>query len=230
MGFFLCFPNCKYRHILPEGFVLESEKKALKAAEKKNQISLEDLIERERAALGPNQTKITLETFSVWKAKKKAEKKAARDKDIKEKTKKAKAGQVKGLTGRELFAFEANVGGDDEEAEDIVIEREHEEDDPDVKVHEINDDFFNTPSSALHLSKGAIPSTVAENRFDYLDAAALKVAEDAAKAATSEAIKAGDASAAKPALEVDEDLFGDDDLEDIDAELGDMALEDAGMK
>ena len=32
-------PNCKYRHILPEGFVLESEKKALKAAEKKNQIS-----------------------------------------------------------------------------------------------------------------------------------------------------------------------------------------------
>ena len=79
---------------------MESEKKALKAAEKKNQISLEDLIERERAALGPNQTKITLETFSVWKAKKKAEKKAARDKDIKEKTKKAKAGQVKGLTGK----------------------------------------------------------------------------------------------------------------------------------
>ena len=27
-------------------------------------------------------------------------------------------------SGRELFAFEANVGGDDEEAEDIVIERE----------------------------------------------------------------------------------------------------------
>ena len=26
--------------------------------------------------------------------------------------------------GRELFAFDANVGGDDEEAEDIVIERE----------------------------------------------------------------------------------------------------------
>ena len=81
---------------------MESEKKALKAAEKKNQISLEDLIERERAALGPNQTKITLETFSVWKAKKKAEKKAAREKEIKEKTKKAKAGQVKGLTGKLL--------------------------------------------------------------------------------------------------------------------------------
>merc|ERR1712008_26825 len=34
---------CKYRHVLPEGFVLESEKKALKAAQKENQISLEDL-------------------------------------------------------------------------------------------------------------------------------------------------------------------------------------------
>ena len=37
--------------------------------------------------------------------------------------------------------------------------------------------------------------------------------------------KAPDASVA-----VDEDLFGDDDLDDIDAELGEMALEDAGMK
>ena len=27
-------------------------------------------------------------------------------------------------SGRELFAYEANVGGDDDEAEDIVIEKE----------------------------------------------------------------------------------------------------------
>ena len=87
------------------------------------------------------------------------------------------------------------------------------------------------------MSKGAIPSQVAENRFDYLDAAALKVAEDAAKAGEAEggegdkaSTAATDASATKPNVEVDEDLFGDDDLDDIDAELGDMALEDAGMK
>ena len=89
---------------------MESEKKALKAAEKKNQISLEDLIERERAALGPNQTKITLETFSVWKAKKKAEKQAAKEKEIKEKTKKAKSGQVKGLTGNTIGLSITNTG------------------------------------------------------------------------------------------------------------------------
>merc|ERR1719277_758769 len=96
----------------------------MKAEAKKNQISLEDLIERERAALGPNQTKITLETFSIWKAKKRAEKIKKREEEEKAKSKKAKAGQVKGLTGRELFAYEANMGGDDEEAEDIEIEKE----------------------------------------------------------------------------------------------------------
>lgn len=42
--------------------------------DKKYEISLVDLIERERAALGPNQTKITLETFLAWKKKKIKEK------------------------------------------------------------------------------------------------------------------------------------------------------------
>lgn len=60
--------KCIYRHALPPGFVLKRDKKKLE--EKKNEISLVDLIERERAALGPNQTKITLETFLAWKKKK----------------------------------------------------------------------------------------------------------------------------------------------------------------
>ena len=71
----------------------------MKAAQKENQISLEDLIERERAALGVNQTRITLESFSIWKAKKQAEKKKKHEEEEKAKTKKAKSGQVKGLTG-----------------------------------------------------------------------------------------------------------------------------------
>lgn len=64
--------KCIYRHALPPGFVLKRDKK--KMEEKKNEISLVDLIERERAALGPNQTKITLETFLAWKKKKIKEK------------------------------------------------------------------------------------------------------------------------------------------------------------
>lgn len=64
--------KCIYRHALPPGFVLKRDKK--KMEEKKNEISLVDLIERERAALGPKQTKITLETFLAWKKKKIKEK------------------------------------------------------------------------------------------------------------------------------------------------------------
>lgn len=59
--------NCIYRHALPAGFVLKKDKKK---DEKKSDISLEDLIEKERAALGPNQTRITLETFLSWKKRK----------------------------------------------------------------------------------------------------------------------------------------------------------------
>jgi len=38
-------------------------------------ISLEDLIESQRAALGSNVTKVTLETFIAWKKRKIEEKK-----------------------------------------------------------------------------------------------------------------------------------------------------------
>ena len=44
--------KCIYRHALPPGFVLKKDKKK---EEKKDDISLEDLIEKERANLGPNQ-------------------------------------------------------------------------------------------------------------------------------------------------------------------------------
>lgn len=59
--------SCIYRHALPPGFVLKKDKKK---DDKKNDISLEDLIEKERAALGDKQTKVTLETFIAWKKRK----------------------------------------------------------------------------------------------------------------------------------------------------------------
>ena len=60
-----------YRHALPPGFVLKKDKKK---EEKEDEISLEDLIEREHSALGPNVTKITLESFLAWKKRKRQEK------------------------------------------------------------------------------------------------------------------------------------------------------------
>ena len=84
---------------MPEGYVLKRDAKKLKDAEKDNEISLEDLIERERAALGVG-TKITLESFNIWKKKKRDEKKKIFEKETKKKKGKAKAGQVTGLTGK----------------------------------------------------------------------------------------------------------------------------------
>ena len=74
-GWFWECPNgekCLYRHALPPGFVL---KKDIVKQEKKDELTLEELIDIERKKLGPNTTKVTLETFTAWKAKKIKEKK-----------------------------------------------------------------------------------------------------------------------------------------------------------
>jgi hypothetical protein len=45
--------DCKYRHALPPGFVLKSEKKALDELAKKDVISLEDFVETEVSSARP---------------------------------------------------------------------------------------------------------------------------------------------------------------------------------
>jgi hypothetical protein len=71
-GWFWVCPNggdkCLYRHCLPPGFVLKKDRKAMD--EQKEEISIEELIETERANLGVNLTPVTLETFLAWKKKK----------------------------------------------------------------------------------------------------------------------------------------------------------------
>ena len=65
--------GCKYKHALPKGFVLKKDKK--KAEKEREEISIEDLIEKERGALDTTTlTKVTLQTFVAWKKKKLKEK------------------------------------------------------------------------------------------------------------------------------------------------------------
>ena len=74
-GWFWECPNgekCLYRHALPPGFVL---KRDMVKEDKKAELTLEELIDIERKKLGSNTTKVTLETFTAWKAKKLKEKK-----------------------------------------------------------------------------------------------------------------------------------------------------------
>ena len=93
--------KCMYRHALPEGYVLKRDLKKLKEEGKDNKISLEDLIEKERAALGVG-TKITLESFTIWKKKKTDAKAKAAMKEEKKKKGKAKAANFTGLTGEKI--------------------------------------------------------------------------------------------------------------------------------
>ena len=69
-----------------------------KKAEKGEQISIEDLVERERAALGHNTTKVTLTTFLAWKKKKLKEKEAAEKKKTDKKKSDYKSGKEGGVS------------------------------------------------------------------------------------------------------------------------------------
>ena len=81
-GWFWACPNggdtCMYRHALPQGYVLKRDI----VKEEKEEITIEELIDSERAALGPTQTKVTLDSFLKWKAKKIADKKELLKKEI----------------------------------------------------------------------------------------------------------------------------------------------------
>ncbi|CDO69726.1 hypothetical protein BN946_scf184687.g11 [Trametes cinnabarina] len=120
-GWFWECPNgelCHYRHALPPGFVLKSQKKAQEDAEKANQISLEEFLEVERHKLGPNLTPVTPETFAKWKRtridKKMAEEEALR----KAKDEKHAAGKSSGMSGRDLFTYNPEWFEDEEEADE----------------------------------------------------------------------------------------------------------------
>ncbi|XP_029306413.1 zinc finger CCCH domain-containing protein 15 isoform X1 [Cottoperca gobio] len=108
---------CMYRHALPPGFVLKKDKKKEETDEEK--ISLEELIENERAALGVHVTRITLETFLSWKKRKRQDKiDKARD-EMEKKKADFKAGKSLTVSGREVFEFRPDlVNEDDDEADE----------------------------------------------------------------------------------------------------------------
>jgi hypothetical protein len=116
-GWFWHCPNgndkCIYKHALPPGFVLKKDKK--KAAEKTDTVSLEELIEEKRSELSKRTdlTKVTLETFLMWKKRKLKEKADLAKKDNKDKREKYMAGLRVGMSGREMFLFDPKMVADE---------------------------------------------------------------------------------------------------------------------
>jgi hypothetical protein len=122
--------------------MLKRDRKLLE--EQKDLISLEDLIESERAALGGNVTKVTLESFLAWKKRKIEEKKQQLVKDEEKKRNEfVKHGRLVGLSGREMFTFNPDLIANDDEDADNDIDYNHRSDDEEDE----EDGEENTPES-----------------------------------------------------------------------------------
>lgn len=190
--------NCIYRHALPPGFVLKKDKKK---EDKKNEITLEDLIEKERASLGSNLTKITLESFIAWKKRKLQEKKDAATKEEEKKRNDYKAGRQVGLSGREMFSFNPELAkeSDVEDGDEAFDSYAVDEDDEGVEYKELQLDLIGLEAREVDGSGTVAP----EDRLIKRD--------DSAKE---------DASA----VPINENLFLDEDLDELDEELKGMDL------
>lgn len=146
-GWFWECPNggekCVYTHALPQGYILERDRKEMEKArlmgDDDDELTLEEKIEEERLALPTTGlTPVTLKSLNEWKLRK-AEKK---QKELEDRMKEeAKAGNKKGfniLSGKALFKYDPTLFKDDEEAadEDIYQERTEEEEEEEKKQQE----------------------------------------------------------------------------------------------
>ncbi|KAF9533974.1 hypothetical protein CPB83DRAFT_753168, partial [Crepidotus variabilis] len=117
-GWFWECPNgldCQYRHALPPGFVLKSQRKAADDAAKANQISLEEFLEVERHKLGSNLTPVNPETFAKWKKTRMDKKEAEQEALRKTKEAQSAAGKNVGMSGRDLFQYNPEWFQDEED-------------------------------------------------------------------------------------------------------------------
>lgn len=217
-GWFWECPNggsCIYRHALPQGYVLKRDQKK---DDKKDQISLDELIEKERAKLTGNQNRVTLESFLAWKKRKIQEKKEAERKEEDKKRKDFNAGRQIGLSGREMFSFNPELANDgDMDEGDVAIDSygyNDDEEEANVQYKEL--DLNMLSYAGLEVDD---TGTVAESdRLEKLKAAQPEVE-------TPDELPNG-GSDQVDATPFNENLFLEEDLEGLDDELNDLDLND----
>ncbi|XP_063244932.1 zinc finger CCCH domain-containing protein 15 homolog [Bacillus rossius redtenbacheri] len=219
-GWFWSCPNgsnCIYRHALPPGFMLKKDRKK---EEKKDEISLEDLIERERAALGSVLTKITLETFTGWKKRKLKEKKDAALREEERKRSDYKAGKQMGFSGREMFFFNPELAAADqfEEGDEAFDSYNLQDDDDD---DQISYEYREIQLDALALEAQEVDGTGTQAPADRL----IPPPVDHSKT-NGEPQPPGDGADEAIAVPINENLFvDDDDLEDLEEGLDDLDID-----
>jgi len=208
-GWFWACPNgdkCMYRHALPPGFTLKSD---MKAKEKGDEISLEMLIEKERASLGQGTTKVTLESFLAWKARKLLEKKEEKTRQESKKKADFKLGFHNGLSGRDLFTFNPDlIAADDDDADDGIDYRRRvdEEGSDQMIAREVRDDFF---ASEAREADGS-GTVVTEDRFSYLESMLQEERDEAAASNLDVVVEDMEAGGDEENANADEDEENDD--------------------
>ena len=103
--------ECKYRHALPPGYVLQSQIKALAKEAAANKKTIEEEIEEARSSINAN-TPVTAAVFSAWKKRKVVAKQQA---EQQRRDERHKAGR---LSGRELTELSGFTFEDDQDAGD----------------------------------------------------------------------------------------------------------------
>ncbi|XP_041803413.1 zinc finger CCCH domain-containing protein 15 [Chelmon rostratus] len=227
--------NCMYRHALPPGFVLKKDKKK---EEKEEEISLEELIENERAALGVDVTRITLETFLAWKKRKRQEKVDKAREEMEKKKADFKAGKSLVVSGREVFEFRPElVDDDDAEADDTQYDNDDVKDDEEqINTTEVQDidlsrfvpqEVDNTGITVASMdrfnSRNKTHPTTSDGEEQLNGACGGAEANGLSGAEGGGEDGGGEDEEEVP---VDENLFTGEDLEELDEELNTLALED----
>ena len=149
-GWFWVCPNggdtCKYRHSLPPGYVLKKAVAVADEDEEEEQMSIEDQIEMERAALPSGGVQVTEETFKQWLINRAEQKRAAEEKEkqaIIDAASKRGGQRGVGLSGRDLFAYDPSLFIDDDAAagQDVYAEMTEDPDlyDDDVELDDISE-------------------------------------------------------------------------------------------
>ncbi|CAK9301738.1 unnamed protein product [Gordionus sp. m RMFG-2023] len=100
--------KCFYKHALPPGFTLKRNIPALK----ENLPLLEELLDKKVTTISTH-TKLNLENFRAWKAKRLKIKREKALQVAQDKEAKYKAGKLIGLSGRDIFTFDPSLGTDD---------------------------------------------------------------------------------------------------------------------
>ncbi|KAI9579537.1 zinc finger CCCH domain-containing protein 15 homolog isoform X1 [Glossina fuscipes] len=217
-GWFWECPNgekCIYRHALPQGYVLKKDKKK---DDKPSEISLVDLIEKERASLGSNTTRVTLETFLAWKKRKIQEKKDKLAAEEERKKSDFSKGKQFGISGREMFSFNPDLVDDgpmeDGDAAFDNYAREEDDEEGGIEFKELD---LNALSLAAEEADGT--GTVASETRLHKQTDAVAVAE-AAENENDESI-CSSSNSDTPACDaepINKDLFLGlaDELDDLD--------------